>query len=299
MTAHGRRLQACVRGLCAALLLALAGCGGLPRPFEGYAGLTAARLAQPPPVRLAVITPEAAVLPGDAAAVLAAALADALVGQDVPAVATRPQSGDWRLVVTATRQGGSVTPLYTVYDPAGRDAGTAQGAAVPATLWSSAAPPALRGIARGAAPDIAGLLTRIEAARQASDPNSLINRQVRISVTPVTGAPGDGNTQLPRDMRDQLSGMGLLVTDRGADFTVSGQVVAVPVSKKTTRIEITWVVTDAKGAERGKLVQLNEIPAGSLDRHWGDVAYAVAQEAAGGVKDVVDQQTGRAALTPK
>jgi hypothetical protein len=277
------------------LLLAVAACGNLPRPFEGYPGATATRLSQPPPVRLAVITPDPAVLRPDAAAVLAAALAEALVGQDVPAVATRAVPGDWRLVVTAAVQDRSVVPVYTVYDPNGHNVGASQGTAVPSELWATGTSPALRSIASAAAPDIASLLTRIEAARRASDPNSLVNRQIRITVAEVTGAPGDGNTQLSRSMRDQLAGLGLLVGDTNADFHVTGRVDAVPISPKTTRIEITWLVTDATGAERGKLVQLNEIPAGSLDRHWGDVAYAVAQEAAGGVKDVVDQQTGRTA----
>ena len=41
------------------------------------------------------------------------------------------------------------------------------------------------------------------------------------------------------------------------------------------------------GDERGKVVQLNEIPAGSLDHYWADVAVVVATEAAGGVNDVI------------
>ncbi len=289
-----RRLGRCARALAGlALLLTLAACGNLPRPFEGRPGATATRLSQPPPVRLAVVTPAADVLRADAGAVLAAALAEALVAQDVPAVASRPADGDWRLVVTTAPQGRLVVPLYTVFDPIGRNVGTAQGDPVPADLWTAGASPALRAIATRAAPNVASLLTRIEAARRASDPNSLVNRQIRIAILPVTGAPGDGNAQLARNMRDQLASLGLLLDDATADFTVTGHVDAVPVSAKTSRIEITWIVTDTKGVERGKLVQLNEVPAGSLSLHWGDVAYAVAQEAAGGVKDVVDQQTGR------
>jgi hypothetical protein len=40
------------------------------------------------------------------------------------------------------------------------------------------------------------------------------------------------------------------------------------------------------------VVQLNEIPAGTLDRYWGDVAVVVATEASGGVNDVIRRQTG-------
>ncbi len=44
---------------------------------------------------------------------------------------------------------------------------------------------------------------------------------------------------------------------------------------------------------RGKVVQLNNIPAGSLDHYWADVAVVVATEAAGGVNDVIARQSGR------
>ena len=43
----------------------------------------------------------------------------------------------------------------------------------------------------------------------------------------------------------------------------------------------------------GKVVQLNDIPAGSLDHYWADVAVVVATEAAGGVNDVINRQSGR------
>ena len=52
-------------------------------------------------------------------------------------------------------------------------------------------------------------------------------------------------------------------------------------------------MTAANGDERGKVVQLNDIPAGSLDHYWGDVAVVVATEAAGGVNDVILRQSGR------
>jgi hypothetical protein len=56
-------------------------------------------------------------------------------------------------------------------------------------------------------------------------------------------------------------------------------------------------VKNATGDERGRVVQLNEIPAGSLDRFWGDVAVVVAAEAAAGINDVVNRQSGRENVT--
>ena len=67
----------------------------------------------------------------------------------------------------------------------------------------------------------------------------------------------------------------------------------VPIAGGQQRVEIQWVIKAASGDERGKVVQLNEIPAGSLDHYWADVAVIVATEAAGGVNDVILRQSGR------
>lgn len=277
-----------------ALVALLAGCGDLPRPFQGSPGATATRLSQPPPARLAVIPPANALLTRQGAAVFAKAIADQLTDEGVPAVAmATPHDGDWRLVVTAEVESGAVKPTYTVIDPNGRTAGTTFSQPVSAAAWGAGTQGALEKAAADAAPVITAMLTRIEASRRQSDPNSLYNRQARIAVPDVTGAPGDGNTQLARRMREQLTKLDLLVTDASPDFTVKGQVLAVPIAGKMQRIEIQWIVNDASGEERGRLIQLNEIPTGTLDRFWGDVATVVAQEAGAGVKDVVLLQSGR------
>ncbi len=300
MTRHRRTL---IRLAPLLLLFALAACGGLPRPFEGYPGANAARLAQPPPARLSVAPPTAAMLPDQAAAAFAEAMAEALSAQDVPAIATPPRKGDWRLQLTAQlgegAQSSDVIPLYTVFDGTGEQAGVQQGLPISAAIWSRGTQATLKTAAADAAPGIADLLSRIEAARRASDPQSLVNRPAKLVVPDVTGAPGDGNRQLARQMRLALAGQGMLVQDVApkdgqTDFTVKGQVVAVPIAGAMTRIEIQWIVSNPSGDERGRIVQLNEVPAGSLDRLWGDVAVVVASEAAGGVKDVVARQSGAA-----
>jgi hypothetical protein len=139
------------------------------------------------------------------------------------------------------------------------------------------------------------LLTRIEAARQHSDPNSLLNRPARVQVVEVEGAPGDGNMALTKQMRDKLSHLGPVVQDtaNGADFILEGHVRMVPEAGNLQRVEIQWVLKNAAGDERGRIVQLNEVPAGSLNGYWGDVAVVVAQEASGGVRDALLTQTGR------
>ncbi len=233
-------------------------------------------------------------LPDMAADTIAGALADALVAQEIPAVAEAARRGDWHVVLTAELKDGKVVPRYTVTDPNGKSQGASEGQPVDAGTWANADPKTLREVATQAAPGIVSLLSSIQAARLASDPNSLVNRPARVYFKGVTGAPGDGNTSLARQIRQKLPQLGEVVQDTAdnADFTLEGQVRTAPGANGTVRVEIQWIVNDAAGAERGRIVQLNEVPPGTVDGLWGDVAYVVAQEAAGGVKDVILNQIG-------
>jgi hypothetical protein len=288
------------RPLLFGLIALLAGCGDLPRPFAGHPGATAIRLSQPPPARLAVPVPTDALLTDAASSTYAAAVAAALQDQEVPAVEGVAHKGDWRLRVTAELRGNKVVPQFTVENPDGKPQGSTEGAPVDAGQWADAVKPVLDGSASTAGPAVAALLTRIEAQRQQNDPNSLLNRPARIAVLDVTGAPGDGNTSLTRQMKLHLPRIGevLAQTRTDADFTVRAEVKLAVAEKGQQRIEIQWIVANARGDELGRVVQLNDIAAGSLDGLWGDVAAVVAQEAAGGVRDVVLNQTGKRATAP-
>ena len=158
--------------------------------------------------------------------------------------------------------------------------------------WASADSVTLRRAAAAAAPGIADTLTNIRIARDKADPNSLYNRSARVMVADVTGAPGDGNVALTKQMRARLALLGPMVqsTEAGADYIVRCTVKAVPIANRQQRIEIQWVISDADGGERGRVVQLNEIPAGTLDRYWGDVAVVVTSEAANGIHNVLQRQ---------
>jgi hypothetical protein len=277
------------------LLALLAGCGDLPQPFRGAPGATAMRLAQPPPARLAVPAPGNALLTDAGSHALAEAVAIGLQGQEVPAMAANPGAQDWRLIVTAEQRAQAIVPVFTVENPKGEDQGRTEGTPVPLAAWAAADPTTLTSTANQAAPGIADLLTRIEAARQHADPNSLLNRPARVDVVTVEGAPGDGNIALTRQMRQQLAQRGPVVqdTENGADFILEGHVRMVPVAGNQERVEIQWLLKAPNGDERGRIVQLNEIPAGTLNRYWGDVAVVVAKEASGGVVDALTTQTGR------
>ncbi len=256
----------------AALLALLAGCGELPEPFRGNPGATALRLAQPPmPPRLIVAPPSNARLPHAGAAALAALLARDLQFREVPAYAERGQRADWRLNITAQDRGPEIVPVYTVQTPQGHTAGQITGKPVPITAWAAASPATLARAAADAAPELATLLSGVNTALQQANPNSLYNRPAKVEVAEVTGAPGDGDIALTRLMRTQLSTLGELVQEapKGADFTVHGHVRLVPVSPAQERVEIQWVVRNAQGDERGRVVQLNLVPTGTLDQYLG------------------------------
>ena len=274
---------------------ALAGCGDLPQPFLGNPGATALRLAQPPPSRLAIPLPTDALLPDAAAHSWANALANALLAQELPVTVAPPKRGDWRLQLSAAVQGDAVVPTYTVLNPQGQPEGASDGSPVPAQDWAAGDPATLQAAAAAEAPKVVALLNGIEARRQRSDPHSLLNRPPVLWFKGVKGAPGDGNVALARQMNTRLPNLGDVVQDtaKGADFSVEGQIKTAPGANKTTRIEIQWIVNDQQGRERGRVVQLNEVPVGSLDQYWGEVASVVATEAAGGVAEVVTQASGR------
>jgi hypothetical protein len=114
-------------------------------------------------------------------------------------------------------------------------------------------------------------------------------------LTHITGAPGNGNQVLSWLLRDKLRAQGQIVQDTapGADFSVWAKVDDVMVDAQTRRIEIFWHIYNASNQDVGEIVQLNEVPAGSLDRYWGKLAATVTDEAAGGIRDVILTQTGQ------
>lgn len=284
-----------IRALPILLAALLAGCGDLPRPFAGRPGATALRLATPPPARLTVPPPTGALLPQREAVRLAQDVADALVGNELPAFAQDPRAGDWQVRISATLTGQTVQPRYTLLDADGHQRGDVAGEPIAARAWEAADTATLASAAAAAAPRITDLMRAIDATMKQSDPNSLYNRPARIFLAGVTGAPGDGNDALARQMNRQLPQTGdlLVRTASDADFVVLGRVRATKLAGGQEQIEIHWIVRDTAGHEAGDVAQGHDFPSGALDRYWGDVAEAVAEEAAGGVHEVITNWSGR------
>lgn len=287
-----------------ALLLATlaAACGPLPQPFRGNPGAEARRLAAPPAYRVAVPAPPEALLTDTGAGTLAVALATALEAAEVPAVPGTPTPLDWRLAIRAEAEGGNVRPRYVLTDADGRELGVAQGPPVPLRAWGEEQAATINAVAAAAAPLIATLLARNDAARRFADPDTLrAGGPPRLRLMPVRGAPGDGNLALTAKLSEFLPREGFQLQDiaDGAAFAVEG-VVRVGRDRQSPRedeADIQFIVTRRDGIELGRVAFVNNVPSGSLNGLWGDVAYVIAQTAAPGIRQVIATAGGFAATS--
>jgi len=292
-----------MRRILLLLAVALAGCAPFNQPYRGNPGGEAPRLVAPPVYRLAVPSPDQAMLTDRASSNLAVLMAESLVADEVPAVAGPPTPLDWQLTIAATREGEMIRPRYTLRDADGRDLGATAGPLVPVAAWGAEAEGTLAGAAQAATPLVARLLAGADAARRAADPDTLrAGAPPRLRLMPVHGAPGDGNTSLTTRLREFLPNEGFAVQDvaDGAGFAVEG---VVRVSRDRAhptedQADIQFIVTRRDGEELGRVAFVNNVPTGSLDGYWGDIADVIAQTAAPGIKQVVETAGGFAAAQP-
>jgi hypothetical protein len=110
---------------------------------------------------------------------------------------------------------------------------------------------------------------------------------------PVTGAPGDGAQALAARMREFMSNLGFVVQDaaEGAQYGLTAEVRITPPADNAQVVDLQWIVTRRDGEELGRVVQVNEVPAGRLNRFWGDIAYVAAEQASGGVQTIIRNAT--------
>jgi hypothetical protein len=155
--------------------------------------------------------------------------------------------------------------------------------------WLAGDDAALRRAAADGAQSLATLVARADALRRTGDDRTAGAGPLVVRLLPVRGAPGDGNRSLTARMSEQLAALGFRVQDQsdGAQFAVQGVVEMASGTRGQQRIEIVWTVQRRDGFDLGRVLQLNEVPAGSLNGLWGDVAFVVANEAAGGIRDVI------------
>jgi hypothetical protein len=106
-----------------------------------------------------------------------------------------------------------------------------------------------------------------------------------VLVTPVSGAPGDGQRSLTTALKKRLYAGGIKLANGTTEnvYMVRGSVVMSDASGGKQSIRIDWLVLDPTGRRLGTVSQQNTIPRGSLNGPWGAVADAAAGAAAAGI----------------
>lgn len=275
---------AAVAGL---LIVALTACGDLPRPFHpsvtGVSGLTVAR-----PDWGGVVVEPVAGPPEPVALAMAEAMAEALRAREIPA-STDMGSGNARSLVLESRArampGAAAVGIDAEWVLRDR-----KGAVVAEADSGQQVPP--DALARPA-PDRFGPLVDRPAARLAAaivgDPAPRPTDAPKLWLGPITGAPGDGDRALRAALKVMLPGMGVPLASAEADnLVLRGTVDVAPMDGGQERVVLTWRVMQGD-REVGKVDQGNVVPAGSLDGHWGGIAYAAAEGAASGIADLLRQ----------
>jgi hypothetical protein len=121
-------------------------------------------------------------------------------------------------------------------------------------------------------------------------------RQIRLSIGPIKGAPGDGADSLARAIAQVLKRPDLAIVagpDAKPDLVLDAAVTVGRPEGGKEHIQIVWHLRRPDGKEIGTVEQQNDVPPGLLDGPWGNVAWSVAGAAQGGITQLL----ARAAAT--
>lgn len=282
--------------LALALPLVMAACQPLPQPFQPADKTIAANpLLDLPGGKGVMVLPVAGTAPEagpEAAITLARAIAKALNDQGLPA-STTGNAGSLVLRGEADLQErtGSrdrVRVAWTLFDAAGREMQRHESLWwVNRPHWERGTQETLAGMAAEAAPALARAIQG-EPIRQVPMVDGLY-------IWSVDGAPGDGNIALKRMVAASLKERGLRLTEAMEEdaLVLLGSVSIDPVpGKRQEQVTVRWSVIRLDGREVGTVEQSNPVASGALNGTWGQVAYLVAEAAADGIVQLV-QEAGR------
>jgi len=118
-----------------------------------------------------------------------------------------------------------------------------------------------------------------------------------ILVGTIDGAPGDGAASLKRALEFvfRQSDIPVAGPDHDNALTLVGSIEMGPPAAGQQTVAIRWVMLLPDGGEIGDVRQQNAVPAGSLDRAWGDTALLVAEAAYDGIIALYEKASGNSA----
>jgi len=271
------------------ILLLLCGCQPLPHPFADDRPPADSPILSPRDSVGIVVAPVAGV-PAATGTELAEAMAAALRAHEIPASTQGENKGSFRLVAEAREQAhrNGRSTLAVDWQLLG-----ATGAPVGhATARTEDAPPdaeaAGQDLAKTLAAQVAPALAHLV---QDDPPAAAADADPVVEMAGVSGAPGDGGPALERAMDDVLRRAHIKLAEIGntPTFVLAASVEMGKPAAGQQQVKIAWTLARPDGAEIGRISQQNAVPSGSLDGVWGDVAYAVAQAAAPGVRALIER----------
>lgn len=117
----------------------------------------------------------------------------------------------------------------------------------------------------------------------------------KVALVGVTGSPGRGNDELYLAMRKVLRDAGWPVVKNPGKTTlsISGRVALTAPRSGVQQVKLAWAVTLPTGKVLGTVRQANDVPAGSLNKGWGQTAGYAAEAAAEGIFNLVEQVRGK------
>jgi len=272
------------------LALALAACQGAPQAPSSTGDVKRAMSILTPPDSAGILVLPVTGAPQPAAGEIAQAMAEALQQADVPASTVASNRRSFRLSSTVTMLAGdggdAIIITWSLADADGRKLGGAESNTTASEkAWRQGGDDIAQALAKPAAPALAKLI-------ESDAPLPQGNASPVVALGQVSGAPGDGETALARAMGAALERVHVdLAGPEGGkpDYTLSAEVAVSPPNGKNQQVKVSWTLLRPDGSEVGRVNQENAVPAGSLDRFWGDIAYAVTSAAAPGVRQLIEQ----------
>jgi hypothetical protein len=197
-------------------------------------------------------------------------------------------------------QAETVVPPSEAFKPAGPSAEKdldyetiyGPGALPPGSTIALNAPSNVAGQPQAQTPPAAAAPSAAEdksGEQKAQPPKAKVHEIRAVAVVPVTGAPGNGNAELTAAMQRTLRSAGWPVvgTPREDALTIKGTVALSPANGQSQRVALNWSVATYKGMVLGTIKQANSVPAGSLDKSWGQAADYATEAGATGIFDLI------------
>lgn len=275
-------------GLVAALLVAA--CGPLPRPFEHEASVPNELLVLPDHVGV-IVRPVRGLEP-EASGALAEALAEALRRSDIVA-STRggnaasygldshvePDGNRRSLVVELLQPGGALVARQTVVIPGTPDD--------EARNWRTIADAAARPLAGVLAGEPVEALAAVKTAAGVPDANA-----PSLAIAAVNSAPDADGRVLERALAFTLQQRNIKTVEApGTNLhQIRGAIKVTTRPNNQRNLAVVWTVLGPDGKEIGRVEQANDVPLPLLRSAWADIALAVAEGAADGIINVLEER---------